>query len=88
MEGFLRDDEEMKEVAQFIEDAYGYLPERDDIYTLMGQAETLANLFAHYLPDVPVDRFVRLCAACRVGFQVRNRDGQIVADGMRMMMGH
>jgi hypothetical protein len=84
MEGFFSDDE-MLEVAQFIEATYGDLPGRDDVYTLMGQAEVLANLFAHYLPDAPVERFVRVCAACRVGFQARNRNGQVVADGITMM---
>lgn len=84
MEGFFSN-EEMPEAAIFIEEAFGALPERDDVHTLMGQAQVLANLFAYYLPDAPVDRFVRLCAVCRVGITARDRNGQIVADGRRMM---
>jgi hypothetical protein len=85
MEGFFSD-KEMPEAARFIEEAFGELHGRDDVHTLMGQAAVLANLFAYYLPDAPVDRFVRLCAACRVGFEARDRNGQVVADGIRMMM--
>jgi hypothetical protein len=84
MEGFFSN-EEMPAAGIFIEEAFGALPERDDIHTLMGQAQVLANLFAYYLPDASVDRFVRLCAACRVGIAARDRNGQIVADGIRMM---
>jgi hypothetical protein len=86
MEGFFSDDE-MPVAAQCIEALHGDLPDRDDVGTLMGQAEMLANLFAHYLPDQPVERFVRLCAACRVGFRVRDSQGRMVADGVQMLRG-
>lgn len=85
MEGFFSDNE-MPEAAKFIEETFGEFPGRSDVYTLMSQAAVLANLFAYYLPDAPVDRFVRLCAACRVGIEARDRNGQVVADGVRMMM--
>ena len=85
MEGFFSDSE-MSEAAKFIEETFGDLPQREDVYTLMSQAAVLANLFAYYLPDAPVERFVRLCAACRVGIEARDRNGAVVADGIRMTM--
>lgn len=84
MEGFFTDSE-MREAAEFISMTFGRILERGDAGRLIGQVDVLANLFAQYLPDAPVDRFVRVSAACGVLIQARNKAGEIVADGLRMI---
>lgn len=82
MEGFFTD-EELPAVATFIEENVGDLIARDDCEVPLAQAQMVANLLAHYRPDVPVERMVRLCAACRFRFDVRDAQGVLMADGIR-----
>jgi hypothetical protein len=80
MEGFFSDDE-IAEAANFINARFGPLVGREDTTTLIAQAQTIANLCVQYRADCPVQRMVKLCAACGFLFQVQNLDGDIVADG-------
>jgi hypothetical protein len=82
MEGFFRDDE-MPAVADFIEAKFGNLVGRSDVYTLLTQAQMMGSLCVQYREDCPVERMVRLCAACGFRFDVCNRRGEIVADGVK-----
>lgn len=80
LEGFFTDDD-LSVAAEFIEERFGHLSEREDVVALIGQANSIASLIAQYLPEADVQPFVRLCAKCDIVFQVHDRDGDLVADG-------
>jgi len=72
MDGFFTDDE-LPAVADYIEQHFGRLPARDDIFPLLNQCTAIAELMTFYLKESEVARFVKLCAACGLHFQPRSR---------------
>ncbi|MEY9138541.1 hypothetical protein ABIE79_010069 [Bradyrhizobium diazoefficiens] len=86
LEGFFTN-EEMPKVAAYLENAYGSFVERPDKVKLLGQLHAMASLLCQYLEGSPVERIVRLCAHCGLMFQVSNSEGEVVADGFKMLAG-
>lgn len=85
MDHFFTDDE-LSRVAQYIEQKFGKLAERPDAYLLISQAQAIGMVLAKFLDESAVARFVRLCALAGLVFKVTNRNGEVVADGLKFLL--
>lgn len=84
LDGFFTD-EELPIAAQYIETRFGSLPSRPDAMTIIAQMNAIANLLAQYFDNVNVERLVKFCALCGVLFDVYDKDGKNIANGLSYM---
>jgi hypothetical protein len=84
LEGFFTD-EEMPKVGTFLKAKYGSFARGSDTVKVLGQVHAMASLLAQYLDKCAVERMVCLCACCGLIFQVTNLEGEVVADGFKML---
>jgi hypothetical protein len=85
MEGFF-DKERERAAVDFIRNEYGPLAGSPDAGRLVDEADALANVFAFLFPSdddrEAITRFTALCAKCGFAFEVHDRDGKLVANGL------
>ncbi|MDQ3821033.1 MAG: hypothetical protein M3362_25590, partial [Acidobacteriota bacterium] len=84
MDGFFTD-EQIPLAVKFINEQFGSLPKHPQVSTFLAQADALAHLLVNFLENSEVSRFVKLCAQSGFIFQVRDRTGNVVIDGFKMI---
>lgn len=89
MEGFFDKDRE-RAAVEFIRNEYGSLAGSPDAGRLVDEADALANVFAFFFSSdddrKAVARFTAFCAKCGFAFEVHDRDGKLVVNGLSLVL--
>ena len=75
-------DDELEQVATFIRDRFGWLPNREDVFEFQGQFFCVADMLAEQFEgelDVELARWLRLAGLCGIRGQITDRSGRVVA---------
>jgi len=84
LDGFYSD-EELLQAADFIKSTFGPIASRPDALALISQIDAVASLLAQYFDNIKLERLVRFCAYCGAIFDVHDKNGNEVCNGLRFL---